>query len=172
MLASLPAPVLDHKVKTRVTFGWEPVSRILQEPNIKDLILEHWRELAVHKDEMPLDPDYGRMLAADDAGLFKVWAARDGKTLVGYVAFWIQPHAHYKSTLTAVEDLYMLTASHRKGLTGYRMFTSAIAALKHRGVKRCYMHSKVHWNKERGGMAVLFERLGFVNTDMLWSKIL
>lgn len=163
--------VIEHP-KTRVTFQWEPLRRILAEPNINDLLREHWRELGVHQTEMPLDPDYDRMCALDDAGVFKVWTARDGKTLVGYLAFYVQPHIHYKSTLTAVEDLYMLSASHRKGMTGYRMFVTAIEALKELGVRRIYLHTKVHLYKERGGLGHFFERLGFVHTDNFFSRIL
>lgn len=155
-----------------VEFRWEPLRVILKEPNINDLLLEHWNELAVHKGEMPLDPDYAEMQKAEDLGFFKVWAARDGKCLVGYLAFWVRPHAHYKSTLTAVEDLFMLTASHRRGMNGYRMFTTALEALRQIGVKRVYLHSKVHFEKERGGLKPMFERLGFTHTDNLYSRML
>lgn len=161
-----------ERPKTQVRFQWEPLRVLLKEPNINDLLNEHWRELGVHQTKMPLDPDYARMIAAEDMGYFKVWTARDGKTLVGYMAFFIQPHLHFKSTITAVEDLYLLTASHRKGMTGYRMFVTAIDALKAHGAQRLYLHCKVHFEKDRGGLGQMFERLGFVHTDNYYSKIL
>lgn len=156
----------------RISFGWEPLARLLAEPNVNDLLQAHWNELGVHKDEMPLDPDYEFMLKANETNFFMCWAARDGKTLVGYICFWVKPHMHYKSTLTAVEDLYMLSPSHREGMTGYRMFTTAIEALRQRGVKRLMLHTKVHLYKERGGLDKFFERLGFQHTDNVWSRML
>lgn len=159
-------------VQSKVTFQWERLSRILAEPNINDLLQAHWHELGVHKEQMPLDPDYEFMLKANETNFFMVWAARDGKTLVGYLAWWVKPHIHYKSTLTAVEDLFMLMPSYRQGLTGYRMFTTSLAALKARGVKRVMCNSKVHFEEKRGGLDKFFDRLGFQHTDNIWSRML
>jgi len=155
-----------------LTFGWEPCRKLFAEPNIRDLLTEHWEELAVTKADCPLDPDFDRFVQLDEAGLFRVWAARDGKLLVGYLAFFIQPHLHYRSTLHATEDLFLLSAPYRRGLAGYRMFTTAIDALRELGVKRCICHTKTHFEAERGGLARFFERLGFVHTDNLYIRIL
>lgn len=155
-----------------ISFQWEPAKRVMDDPEWTPLMLDHWEELAVHKDQMPLDPDYAEYLRADDLGFFRIWTARDEKMLVGYIGFWIRPHAHYKSTLTAVEDLYMLSPAYRKGMTGYRLFTTAFEALKERGVKRIFCHEKVHFETQRGGVGKLLKRMGFIHTDNLYSKML
>jgi L-amino acid N-acyltransferase YncA len=161
-----------ERPKTQVTFSWEPFKKLLTEPNINDMLTAHWHELGVHKDQMPLDPDYEYMLECAERNFFMVWAARDGKTLVGYIAFWIKPHTHYKSTLTAVEDLYYLSASYRKGTTGIRLFTTAMDALKRRGVKRVIVNEKVHFEQGRGGLGAFLRRLEFIHTDNLYSRML
>jgi L-amino acid N-acyltransferase YncA len=155
-----------------VTFGWDPARRLFAEPNVAALLRAHWDELAVHKDQMRLDPDFDRIVQLDEAGLFRIWAARDEGQLVGYLAFFVQPHLHYRSTLTAVEDLFLLAKPYRRGLTGYRMFTTAIDALRELGVKRVICHSKVHFETERGGLDKFFQRLGFIHTDNFWSRML
>jgi L-amino acid N-acyltransferase YncA len=155
-----------------ITFGWEPCRVLFAEPNVTDLLQAHWDELAVNKTEAPLAPDWNKLIALEDQGLYRVWAARDGKTLVGYIGWWVYPHPHYRHTLHAIDDLYMLSPPYRRGLNGYRMFTTSIDALRELGVKRCMMHSKVHFQTERGGLRRLFERLGFTHTDELWVKIL
>lgn len=160
-----------------VVFGWEPLKTIFGEPNWPDLIAEHWAELGVHRDRMPLDPDYKLCLMLEENKRFFGYTARSGGLLVGYMGFIVQPHLHYRTTLTAVEDLFMLSPAYRKGLTGYRMFSSAIAKLKEMGVKRVILHDKVHWSEERQalgqpGMDVLFQRLGFEQTDRIWSRML
>lgn len=156
-----------------LTFGWEPCRTLFAEPNVRDLLNAHWEELQIPGGlTPPLDPDFARFIAMEDAGHFRVWAARDGATLVGYLAFFVMPHMHYKQTLHAVEDLFLLAAPYRRGMAGYRMFTTALDALRELGVKRCICHTKVHFEAERGGLVRFFERLGFVNTDLLWIKVL
>ena len=124
---------------------------------------------------MPLDPDWQRFVQLEDAGLFRVWAGRtETGLLVAYLAFFVQPHLHYKSTLTAVEDLFMLSAPYRRGMSGVRLFTTALEALRALGVIRVILHDKTHFSAERagGGLEILFNRLGFCQTDRIWSKIL
>lgn len=124
---------------------------------------------------MPLDPDWQRFVQLEDAGLFRVWAGRtETGLLVAYLAFFVQPHLHYKSTLTAVEDLFMLSAPYRRGMVGVRLFTTALEALRALGVQRVILHDKTHFSAERagGGLEILFNRLGFCQTDRIWSKIL
>lgn len=155
-----------------LTFGWEPCRVLFAEPNLWDLLHAHHEELGVTKEDCPLDPDFQRFIELNEMGLFRVWAARDGKTLVGYIGWFIQPHLHYRSTLHAAEDLFLLSGSYRKGLAGYRMFTSSLEALRELGVKRCIVHEKAHFEMERGGLGRFFARLGFLHTDNLWIRIL
>lgn len=159
-------------VTAKLKFGWEPCRVLFDEPNLWDLLHAHWQELAVTKDDCPLDPDFQRFVELEDAGLFRIWAARDDKMLVGYIGWFIQPHFHYRTTLHAAEDLYLLSAPYRRGLNGYRMFTTSIDALRELGVKRCICHSKVHFEAERGGLDRFLGRLGFKHTDNFWIKIL
>lgn len=155
-----------------LVYGWEKFADLKDEPNLADLLRAHWNELGVHKNEMPLDPDFARFQMLEEAGVFKVWTARSGRTLVGYIGWFIQPHMHYRTTLTAVDDLYLLDPEYRRGTAGTRMFTSAFAALRELGVKRIIVHDKVHFEAERGGLGPFFRRLGFEHTDNIWSMML
>lgn len=124
---------------------------------------------------MPLDPDWQRFIQLEDAGLFRVWAGRTPSgLLVAYLAFFVQPHLHYKSTLTAVEDLFMLSPPYRSGMNGVRLFTTAFEALRELGVNRIILHTKTHFKADRegGGLEILFKRLGFVHSDQIWSRML
>ena len=143
---------------------------LMEEPNIGDLLLAHWHELGIHKDTVPLDPDYQLLINCCDAGRYRVWAAYDGKTLVGYWAWWIHPHPHYRSTLTAIDDAYILSPAYRRGTNGVRLFSTSLDALRELGVKLVIGHSKNHFEAERGGLAKLYRRMGFEHTDNLWSR--
>lgn len=157
---------------SEISFGWEPCRTLFGEANWPDLIDEHWHELGLFHKDCPLDPDYERIIKAEEIGLFRAWAARSDGLLVGYMGWFVQPHIHYRRTLYAVEDLFLLSAPYRKGLNGYRMFSTALTALKQLGVVRCILHDKVHFASDRGTLAPFLVRLGFVCTDRLWTKIL
>jgi len=154
----------------QLSYGWEPMARVFAEPNWNDLIHEHHEELAVHKDDMPLCPDYTRCLLLEDAGIFKAWVGRsENGLLASYLAWFVQPHLHYRTTLHAVEDLFMLSAPYRSGKNGKRMFMECFPELKNLGVRRVICHSKVHFEEKHPGFRRFFESMGFIHSDNLWS---
>jgi GNAT superfamily N-acetyltransferase len=150
-----------------ITYRWEPCRKLFAEPNLRDLLAAHYQELAVPGDGplVPLDPDFNRYIQLEDLKLFRVWTARDGKTLVGYIAWYIHPHLHHRGRLCAIDELYWLAPEYRRGLIGYRLFSTAIAALKELGVFRIIVHAKVHFAQERGGLGRFFTKLGFQHSD-------
>jgi GNAT superfamily N-acetyltransferase len=126
----------------------------------------HYDELCVTK-EFPFDPDwdaYDRMAAA---GYLRTITVRNDSELIGYIAFFIQPHLHYKSCKVAYEDVYYLKPEYRKGRIGIKMFQYAESALKRIGVNRIIVHTKIHLDNSR-----LLEYLGYSWTDKVFSKVL
>ena len=92
---------------------------------------------------------------------------RNDAELIGYIIFFVSPHLHYKSCITATEDLYFVKKEFRKGRVGIKLFQYAEKVLKDRGVQRIVMHTKVHLDNTK-----LFEYLGYKQTDKVFSKIL
>jgi GNAT superfamily N-acetyltransferase len=128
----------------------------------------HWEELSAHKDEMPLDVDYQRLVNYNDQGIYRVWTARDGDTLVGYIAFYVFVPPHHRKSLIAVDDGYYLDPSYRRGWAGVRMWREALDALAQLAVIGVIGHHKLHFQRQRGGIGAIFRRLGFEPTDELW----
>ena len=79
-----------------IKFGVERYSQVNED--IKELIKLHYDEIAVNKEDIPLDPDWDRYKLLDDKGLIMIITARDEGRLVGYSIFFISNHLHYKST--------------------------------------------------------------------------
>ena len=127
----------------------------------------HWLEIALDHDAVPLDKDEAGYRALANAGQLSIVTARRGGELVGYHASIVRPHLHYRSTLHAHVDVYWLRPDCRRGLVGYRLLQAAERALKARGVRKVFTGTKLH--KDRG---VLFERLGYRETERLYTKIL
>lgn len=126
----------------------------------------HYEELCVTKD-FPLDPDYAAYDRMQKAGMLRAITCRSDGELVGYIIFFVHPHIHYKSCVTAFEDLYYVKKEFRKGRVGIKLFQFAESVLKGTGVHRIIMHTKIHMDNSR-----LFEYLGYKNSDKLFTKLL
>ena len=93
-------------------------------PDLKKLIEANYEELCVTKD-FPLIPDYEVYERVAKSGNITCIVCMDDDEVVGYAIFLIQPHLHYKTCLTAFEDIYYLKPEYRKGRTGIKMFKFA-----------------------------------------------
>jgi len=130
------------------------------------LFPEHYEELCVTKD-FNYEPDYEAYKRMAEAGMLRCITCRSDERLIGYIIFIVTPHLHYKSCMTAIEDLYFVTKEFRKGRVGIMLFKYAEKVLKERGVQRIVMHTKVHLDNSK-----LFEYLGYKMTDKVFSKML
>ena len=157
-----PRPSLTDR---GLTFGWEPLDRVMREPNFGDLARAHWEEAGILKDVMPLDLDVERMLSLADQGIYRVWAARDGDNLAGYIGFLFSASLQFRSTRTVYEDTFTLAPAYREGWNGYRLLATAIDAIRQLDVKVI-----VFSVPDR--LAPLFDRLGCETSGRLRIKVL
>lgn len=135
-------------------------------PEFAELCKEHWDEIALHRDEIPLDPDWNRYLTLDMTGLLSVVAAKDqaGK-LVGYSVFLVMPHLHYNSTLCGMNDVVFLKKEFRNQGVGKQLLQRAEQCLLARGVKKISWHVKEHYN-----FGPILERMGYECEEKNWGK--
>lgn len=134
-------------------------------PEMQELFPMHYDELCVTK-EFPLEPNWTAYNFFAEHNMLRVITVRADGELVGYMVFVVQPHLHYKSCLTASEDIYYLRPDMRQGRIGLKMFKYAEEALRRIGVQRIVIHTKVHMDNSR-----LLEYLDYKLTDKLFSKI-
>lgn len=158
---SLPA----LEIEDRVVFRRERLMDLRHE--CEEIIEAHYQEIALQKDAQKLNPDWDEYFRLERLG--KVWlmTARHHGELVGYIVMIISHHMHYKTLSVALEDLHYLRPEYRKGLTGYRLISTAVKEMAKLGVKKCVLRTKFFKNHGK-----LFERLGFVREDEVWSRIL
>jgi GNAT superfamily N-acetyltransferase len=135
-------------------------------PELQNIFPLHYDELCVTKD-FPLDPDYDQYKRINDAKLLACVTCRCDDELIGYIVFFLQPHIHYRTCLTAFEDMYFVKPEYRKGRLGIRLFQYAEKVLKEIGINRIILHTKVHLDNSR-----LFEYLGYKNSDKIYTKLL
>jgi len=146
---------------------------IYEDVNGIDFIEEFMQVLPLHYDELcvtkefPLNPDWDAYKNMANSGMLRTITCRNDGELIGYIAFFIQPHVHYKDCKTAYEDVYFIKKEYRKGRVGIKLFQYAEKVLKERGINRIIAHTKIHLDNSR-----LFEYLGYKHTDKLFTKIL
>ena len=129
------------------------------------LLLEHWEEIAVDKDSVPLDPDWPTYFNLDSAGAVHCVTARDGGKLIGYAVYFVIPSLHYRGLLVADSDIFWLSPEHRKGLTGVRLLKFAEETLVLRGVNRIVNKVKI-----KHDVGAIFERMGYEPFERLYMK--
>ena len=148
------------------TLIYEDVDAFKFLPELKEILPLHYEELSVTK-EYDLEPDYEGYENMAKAGLLRTITVRADKELIGYIIFCVHGHLHYRSCMTAFEDIYFVKKEYRKGRVGIRLFQYAEQVLKERGVNRIIVSTKVHLDNSR-----LFEYLGYKWTDKTFSKML
>ena len=145
----------------------EPLADILHE--LRPLLTMHYDEIAKHKDTFKLDPDWTLYSSAEHAGLFKMFTARtDEGKLVGYNAYFINPHPHYKNVRCALNDLFYIIPKHRGKMTGIRLLAFSEKILtKDNNVKAFFMHMKPEHD-----FAKLLVRKGYNLHEHTYAKVL
>lgn len=147
-----------------ITYQKERLGDFLHE--IKPLLEDHYRELAVFQD-IPLDPAYEEYVAADDAGKnFVIYTARcDGK-LIGYSAFFFRMHNHYKKHSWAINDVIWIHPDYRQSGVGFgfeRFWSEQLAAL---GIHVVQVSTK----EQHPELAYLLKKTGYQHTDNMYAK--
>ena len=135
------------------------------------LFEQHWRELALDHDAIPLAPDWDRYLGMTATGNLHITTARFGDKLVGYIFNFVGPHMHYATTLHAEMEMFWLDPAYRGGWFAIRLFRTNERHLRKLGVKKIMAATKTHYLAGRVG-SILLKRLGFKPFETNWSKVI
>ena len=132
-----------------------------------ELFYKHWEEIALNKDKIKLNPDWSFYETVYNSGNLGVYTVRKDAKLVGYFFVVASSHPHYKDHIFANNDIVYIDPDYRKGLVGFKLIKFVEEDLKKMGVSVLTVSTTVHKPFD----AVL-ERLGFENTERLYSKYL
>ena len=137
------------------------------ENDILVLIDLHYKEIALNKNKVKLNPDWDVYRDLEDQGKLKIFTARDGLTLVGYFVVVVGTNMHYKDHTFACNDIIYLHKDYRKGFAGIKLIKFAKKCLTDDGVSILTINTKVHQPFDR-----LLERLGFNLIERVYSSYL
>lgn len=132
---------------------------------LKTLLPEHYKELALNQDCIPLDPQYEVYIDRERAGGLLFVVLRDAGVMVGYYIGFIAPGLHYQTCLTCTTDIFFVRKDKRTGTAGIKLFRFVENELKRRGVLRWFTGSKVQHDA-----SALFEFMKFERVEIYYSK--
>ena len=143
----------------------EPLGDCIQE--MAPMLVEHWKEVAMYQDEIPLDPDWDFYASVDDLGVLQTFTCRDEGKLIGYFLFFCKSHPHYRNDNYAVNDIVYFHPDYRVAEVVPGAFRRVENILKAEGFSVVTYHMKVHkpWHK-------LMEGLNYDHAEHLYSKLL
>lgn len=133
----------------------------------KPMLEEHWREIAINKDVIKLNPDWDAYIELERKNSLKIFTAREDGKLIGYFVVIVRSHIHYKDHLFAVNDIIYLSPKYRKGYTGAKLIKFAEKCLKEDGVSVFVINTKRHKPFDK-----LLDWLGFNHVENVYSKLL
>lgn len=136
------------------------------QPGIKGLIEDHWREVALYRDKVVLDPDWSRYVTMENQNRLVVITARQGSEMVGYSVFFLGHHVHYKGCLVASNDVIYVKPENR-GVVGVRLIQGSERILADLGVNRVTWHVK-----PRNDWSGALERMGYDREEVIMGKLL
>lgn len=146
-----------------ITTHVEVLANNLEE--IKRLLPQHWAELALNQDKVPLDPQYEVYLERERRGELLMVVLREAGEMIGYFLGFIAPGLHYKSCLTCTMDIFFVRPDKRRGRAGIVLFKAVEKELRRRHVDRWFVGTKC-----RADASALFEYLGFSRVEIYYSK--
>lgn len=132
--------------------------------NLKPMFPEHFAELALNQDKVPLDPQYEVYLERENRGEILFVAMREDGNIVGYFVGFIAPGLHYQTCLTLTMDIFWVKPEHRGNGAGFQLFKFVENEAKQRGVQRMFVGSKLHKDA-----SWLFARLGYQEVERYYS---
>jgi GNAT superfamily N-acetyltransferase len=133
---------------------------------VAQLLEVHWREIALYQDRVRLDVDYDRYRELDAAGRLLCLAAFDCDRLIGYAAWILTFHLHYRQCLMGANDVIFVLPEYRSRSTaGVRLIRESERYLKQLEVHRIIMHVK----PAKDWTAIL-TRMGYEQEEIIMGK--
>lgn len=131
---------------------------------LKPLFPQHYAELALNQDKVPLSPRYEAYLKADAAGEIIFVTLRERGEIAGYFIGFVAPGLHYSTCLTLQMDIFWVHPAHRGNRGGFTLFKAVEREAKCRGVQRMFVGSKLHKDA-----SFLFEMLGYAPCETFYT---
>jgi GNAT superfamily N-acetyltransferase len=124
----------------------------------------HHLEISYHSD-FKFEPDKASYIAADNAGVYKLFTARVNGKLIGYAGYFLIRHPHVVSVVQANSDIIYIRPDYRKLGIGRAMLDFADKQLKSMGVSIVYLTLS-----EKLDFSKLITPMGYTPVDRSYAR--
>jgi len=128
------------------------------------LIARHYGEIAWKRESIPLDVNQAQYLVLEAKNMLRIHTARVNGSLVGYSAWFLTRHLHYRQTLFANNDVLYIAPEYRGG-AGAAFIQFCEADLRACGAHAIILHIKsvLDWSR-------LAQNLGYEQVETIHQK--
>jgi len=146
-----------------IEYNFETLSDDLVK-DIEQLLHDHWEEVALYKDKIPLDPDWAKYRTLEASNAFYALIARKDGKIIGYNAAFVVRHPHY-NVLIGQNDVIYVDPEHRHSRVPLKLVHLMDEALKIRGCSVLRYHMKPHRDFSR-----MLSKSGYAVEEKLCMK--
>lgn len=133
-------------------------------------MVRHHQEAGLEQEAIPLDPDWDRLYALDQAGIIHLTTARQDGRLVGYALSQVGMPIWHQGTRAAHLEIIYLDPVQREGWTGYHLLKQHVSDLRQAAVR--VIKAETPDRVLNGRLAVLLKRLGFKPIERVFYLML
>jgi GNAT superfamily N-acetyltransferase len=145
-------------------FGLISIRDIIDDPELIEMTVLHWNEIAKDKEVMRLNVDRDHYLNGERDGSVFCVAAWDVSKLAGYFIMHMYTHPHYQHVYCAQSDIYYLLPEYRSGVNGFTLLKAGLKVAKERGASYAFVSTKVGHDHPN-----LMDSLGLKPRDLMYG---
>jgi len=120
----------------------ENYNHVIEE--LKPMLSEHYKEVAMYQDKIDLDPDYNVYKELQKQGVLHLFTWRDEGKIKGYNIFFVREHPHYKKNKFAHNDIVYVDPEYRHTKETIEFFEFCEQYLFEAGADVVTYHMKVN----------------------------
>jgi GNAT superfamily N-acetyltransferase len=148
-----------------ITYQRERYNEVIED--IKPLLEEHYKEIALYQDHIELNPNYAMYEAMDQIESLHIYTARDDGKLIGYVVSFLQNHPHYMDHNYVINDILYVAPEHRHSEVAVELLEGLEKIMVEEGASVMTFHMKAYKTFE-----TLMDFLGYDKAEFLYSKFI
>ena len=131
------------------------------------LIEDHFSEVYPAREVYDLEMDWDTYAKLEDLGMLKIFTARDGSTLVGYLWVIVSPNIHSKGNYTACDVGLFVANSYRGRSVAVKLIKFVETCLREDGFKTFHLVGTAEKPIDS-----LVERMGYNKIETKFQKVL
>ena len=134
---------------------------------VENLIQDHYNEVYPVRSVFDWDMDWDAYEKLEEAGMLKIFTARDGDTLVGYLWVLLTPNLHSKGSVLACDDGLFVAGSHRGKAVAKKLLEFTEDCLREDGLKVFHIVGTTE-----KPINSFMKRMGYVEIETKFQKVL